>query len=92
MKVINVEYPTNPKQLYEGEFVKYSTQTSRYPQSLGGIWYFMDEVKKSCEKLGYPGIFLYNVEEMADVPINDRLEKSVYIRWDFIRTHNRRNG
>ena len=32
-----------------------------------------------CKKLGYPGIFLYDVQEMTDVLENDRLEKSVYI-------------
>jgi len=100
MEVIEVKIPVNPKQYYKQvikktaeselsieQFVKYSTMTSKYPHSIGGIWYFLDEVRKRCNELDYPGIFLYDIEERTDVPVNDRLEKSVYIRWDFIKTH-----
>lgn len=110
IEIIDVKYPTNPLQLYrygkekhEAEYIKYTTMTSKYQQSIGGIWYFLDEVKKRCQELGYPGIFLYDIEEKTDVPINEytynpdgsvnilfnvRLEKSVYIRWDFIKYKN----
>ena len=92
MEVIEVKFPTNPSHLYrygkekhEAKYIKYTTMTSKYPLSIGGIWTFMDEVRKRCQELNYPGIFLYDIEEKTDVPVNDRLEKSVYIRWDFIK-------
>ena len=85
MEVVEVKYPVNSLELYKGRYIKYTTMTSKYPNSIGGIWYFMDEVKKRCQELGYPGIFLYDVEARQDVPVGDKLEGSVYIRWDFIR-------
>jgi|LauGreDrversion4_2_1035121.scaffolds.fasta_scaffold00799_11 hypothetical protein len=85
MEVIEVEYPVSHHGKYNGQYHYYRTMTSKYPNSVGGIWYFLDETKKKCQELGYPGIFLYEVIGRQDVPVGDRLEGSVYIRWDFIK-------
>ena len=85
MEVIEVDRPVSHYGKYNGQYMYYCTMTSKYPNSVGGIWYFLDETKKKCQELGYPGIFLYEVIGRQDVPVGDRLEGSVYIRWDFIK-------